>query len=435
MIIRRLLFPVLLLLHGNLFAQQVGIGTTQPHNSAILDVQSTNKGFLPPRLTKAQRDQIQQPSVGLVVYCTDCCGVGELQVYQNNSWRNVTGVTSCAVLNVTTDSITTIQSTSFRAHGTVLEHSEPIYARGFIVDTIPISSPINYFAVPSLTTNHVFNDSVSPQGFTVGIGPFQKTISNLSEGRTYHVRAFAINQLGGSAGYGFGQNLTVTTPVGDITNGLIARYAMSGNTLDSSGNGHHATAFNATLGNDRFGRPNQAYEFNGSSSYIECPTISAVNGLTSMTISAWVRIRATNTSTNCTLGCSQFIVSRDEDANGAHFKLAFNQVPTNQVFATQIGVFSSPSAVSSQPYPIPHSQWHHLAMVFNGTQLQLYVNGVLQNSVARTQPIPTSNGKIQIGRHITAGFPYFTHGWIDDVRIYGRALNSQEILSLFNLPW
>jgi uncharacterized protein (TIGR02145 family) len=51
---------------------QVGIGTTTPNASAALDVSSTTKGFLPPRMTKVQLEAIASPVEGLMVYCTDC---------------------------------------------------------------------------------------------------------------------------------------------------------------------------------------------------------------------------------------------------------------------------------------------------------------------------------------------------------------------------
>ena len=47
---------------------RVGVGTTAPHGSAILDVSSTSMGFLPPRMTSAQRDAISNPSEGLIIY-------------------------------------------------------------------------------------------------------------------------------------------------------------------------------------------------------------------------------------------------------------------------------------------------------------------------------------------------------------------------------
>ena len=54
-----------------LSAQSVGIGTTAPDNSAQLDVTSTTKGMLVPRLSAAQRTAIAEPATGLIVYQTD----------------------------------------------------------------------------------------------------------------------------------------------------------------------------------------------------------------------------------------------------------------------------------------------------------------------------------------------------------------------------
>ena len=47
---------------------QVGIGTTTPDPSSMLHVNSTNRGFLPPVMTSAQRLAILSPAVGLVVF-------------------------------------------------------------------------------------------------------------------------------------------------------------------------------------------------------------------------------------------------------------------------------------------------------------------------------------------------------------------------------
>ncbi|NGZ90417.1 hypothetical protein G7034_09135, partial [Psychroflexus sp. C1] len=62
---------------------QVGIGTTNPDASAGLEVNFNDKGFLPPRITTAQRDAISNPAEGLMIYNTDenC-----LQWYDNNGW-------------------------------------------------------------------------------------------------------------------------------------------------------------------------------------------------------------------------------------------------------------------------------------------------------------------------------------------------------------
>ncbi|GGE45258.1 hypothetical protein GCM10010832_26470 [Psychroflexus planctonicus] len=70
---------------NNIYAQ-VGIGTETPHDSAILEVQSTQKGFLPPRLTIAERDGIVSPANGLTIYNTDnkC-----LELFNNADWISI----------------------------------------------------------------------------------------------------------------------------------------------------------------------------------------------------------------------------------------------------------------------------------------------------------------------------------------------------------
>lgn len=67
---------------------QVGIGTTSPDKSAIFDVKSSNRGFLIPRMTALQRSNIQNPSEGLMLYCTNCCGKGSMTFFNNTEWVN-----------------------------------------------------------------------------------------------------------------------------------------------------------------------------------------------------------------------------------------------------------------------------------------------------------------------------------------------------------
>lgn len=73
---------------GFCYSQSVGIGTSTPNTSAALDITSVNKGFLPPRMSLAQRNAIVNPPAGLVVWCTDC---NEMQVYNGFLWKNMSG--------------------------------------------------------------------------------------------------------------------------------------------------------------------------------------------------------------------------------------------------------------------------------------------------------------------------------------------------------
>ncbi len=71
---------------------QISIGTTTPEPSAMLELSSTSQGFLPPRMTYAQRNNMALPvPSGLMIWCTDCGDLGELQVFNGTSWSNLIG--------------------------------------------------------------------------------------------------------------------------------------------------------------------------------------------------------------------------------------------------------------------------------------------------------------------------------------------------------
>ena len=62
-------------------ANNVGIGTTTPDESAVLDLVSTTQGLLPPRMTALQRNSIVNPVAGLIVWCSDCGENGEFHSF------------------------------------------------------------------------------------------------------------------------------------------------------------------------------------------------------------------------------------------------------------------------------------------------------------------------------------------------------------------
>jgi hypothetical protein len=64
------LFTAILLLFSNILPAQVGINAdnSAPNGSAMLDVKSTSKGFLPPRMTRTERNAIASPVQGFVIY-------------------------------------------------------------------------------------------------------------------------------------------------------------------------------------------------------------------------------------------------------------------------------------------------------------------------------------------------------------------------------
>jgi hypothetical protein len=65
----------------------IGLGTASINASALFQMDSTTKGFLPPRMTAAQRGAISAPAQGLIIFQVD--GVIGLYIYANSTWRTL----------------------------------------------------------------------------------------------------------------------------------------------------------------------------------------------------------------------------------------------------------------------------------------------------------------------------------------------------------
>ena len=127
---KNILLIALLLFSGAIYAQNVGIGTSNPDGSAILDLKSNNKGFLLPRLTEKQKNLIPTPAEGLMIYQTDANKQG-VYLFQSGSWKNISS-DMISPSNNTANSITTYTSNYLLAgNGT----STPVSSSVFVNPT------------------------------------------------------------------------------------------------------------------------------------------------------------------------------------------------------------------------------------------------------------------------------------------------------------
>ena len=72
------------------------MGLNTPDDSAILELKSITKGFLPPRLTYAQIQEIVDPVEGLIAYCTDC-SPKTIYLFNGASWCNIINYSTAQV--------------------------------------------------------------------------------------------------------------------------------------------------------------------------------------------------------------------------------------------------------------------------------------------------------------------------------------------------
>lgn len=102
--------------------------------------------------------------------------------------------------------------------------------------------------------------------------------------------------------------------------------------------------------------------------------------------------------------------------------------------------YSDSNTISFINYNLPKNQWYHIAVTTSGSFSALYINGeqigslVTPTSISSVDwdRITTSSLKIGADPHGNPAFPidYFK-GKLDDIRIYNRALTSQEIKAIY----
>ena len=137
--IRQILFIVGLFFSIPLFAQ-TGIGTTTPNASAKLDVYSTNKGFLPPRVTltsATDASTIASPAEGLLVYNLGSVGLQAGYYYWNGaSWATIAtassagnGVTSSDMVKLYSKAYSAATADSTIANATGYKFTVPVSGR------------------------------------------------------------------------------------------------------------------------------------------------------------------------------------------------------------------------------------------------------------------------------------------------------------------
>lgn len=117
---------IVLLFIGIVGKAQTGIGTTTPEASAKLDISSTNKGLLPPRITLTSRTDnstIPSPATGLLVYNTGSNPnlVAGYYYWNGSSWATIATATGSGVSSsYVRGSRTTAQTTGLSTNGLVV---------------------------------------------------------------------------------------------------------------------------------------------------------------------------------------------------------------------------------------------------------------------------------------------------------------------------
>lgn len=207
--------------------------------------------------------------------------------------------------------------------------------------------------------------------------------------------------------------------------GAVACYPFEGNTNDASGNNFNGTLHGATLATGRKGNANGSYHFggykNGNPDYIELPTLQNINNTEEISISMWLKVDSTIQT-----GGTPFTMMPDDasDRLNAHINyLPFQLVWDNGDISGSGRVFQ---------YRTNSFIWNHYVFIKSATnnKMQVYLNNVLVINENKHDDISNKNKNIRLGGG--AGNTNYFAGWMDDVKIFNKALNATEVNTLFN---
>ena len=182
---------------------------------------------------------------------------------------------------------------------------------------------------------------------------------------------------------------------------------------DSSGGNHNGTL----VGNAKWahGRTGGAIALDGAGSFVRIADQSAFDMGDQTTIACWVNIHSVSADW-------MTIVAKGDNA------WRLSTINQDKKFHFSVNDWNRTAGLNGST-TINADEWHHLAAVYNGSVLQLYIDGKLDASQPWTGGIGKNDSDVLIGENAQQSGRFF-NGLIDDVRIYNHALSESEIKAL-----
>jgi TolA-binding protein len=218
-----------------------------------------------------------------------------------------------------------------------------------------------------------------------------------------------------------GQGITAIAP---DPAGLVAHYEFEGDAADTSI--FQPSADGTLVGNPTFapGVFGQAIDLDGDGDYVDCGNESFFDINDQLTVTSWIKVSEFDKKyqTIIARGDNSWRLARAGDSNNVEFAC-------NGTAATRwTGKGEIPWAVLGTT-GVNDGKWHHIAGVFDGTRLQLYIDGVLEAAKSAANSVNISEYNVCIGANAQVPGREW-NGLIDDVRIYNYALSQAEIVSV-----
>ncbi|MBO3700161.1 LamG domain-containing protein [Roseivirga sp. E12] len=222
----------------------------------------------------------------------------------------------------------------------------------------------------------------------------------------------------------------------DLTQGLVAYLPLDGSILDQSSLSHQVIVhYGPTHAPDRNAVANNALEFNGTVQALEIDYASTnANALefgnADFAIGFWVKKLSSTSNWDNTAAISKWNSGAYAGTNEWSFGIGGGGgANSDQPQFTVAMADNNNYSVKSFNNDIVIGQWTHLMAVREGSDLSLYMDGVLQNTTnIGTGAVNDAQRDLLIARSFSGS--YFSHAVFDDIVIYNKALSASEIAEL-----
>jgi gliding motility-associated-like protein len=229
----------------------------------------------------------------------------------------------------------------------------------------------------------------------------------------------------------------------NLTSGLQLYLPFNGNVNDASGNGNNATINGPILTTDQYGNANSAYQFDGINDFMEIKHHNSIALKQSMSLVAKVYVSDFYSglcegnvifqkgNTDIMLGWYSMRFSCGPYNGGCtpfrpNFQNFYAHVQNNN---SNFPFGTSPGKAGAPPY-ILVNKWYCVVTTWDADTIKVFVDGVLTLKWKNTFTPGTNNHNLFIGKLNNPSFPYNFNGKLDELRIYDRAINLQEINAL-----
>jgi len=218
----------------------------------------------------------------------------------------------------------------------------------------------------------------------------------------------------------------------DVNENLVVHYKFDGNFNDATPNNYHATNQGATFADDRNGNPNSAVYFNGTNDYIDLPNENDLKPQMPFTISFWIKYSSSNFNDQ-----EVFELSYEHNRNsGVYFN---SEIHTGKMAINIANGAYNYISTARRSYVseniIQLDTWTNVvAVVSDFDDMEIYYDckgmGGNYSGSATSLVYSGTNGVLGKRQRNLNSSPNFFQGYLDDFKIWDRALSLNEVSSI-----